>query len=116
MKLLLILVISYFSDCCSLKHELKPMTKADLESYGRTALDLQTHNFIDLTVKEVYDGVLQNTAFNRHGFALKLSPPQNVRLYSTVDYVEQIINELRILFPDSEVEFRGGSGINVYWQ
>jgi len=115
MKLLLILVISYFSDCCSLKHELKPMTKADLESYGRTALDLQTQNFIDLSVNEVYDGVLQSTAFKRHGFALKLNPPQNVLLYSTMDYIELIITKLKILFPDSEVEFRGGSGINVYW-
>lgn len=114
MKLFIIALISYSMDCYAITN--KPMTRHDLHIYGQMAITQQTNLFVDETVAQIYSGVLAATTQpQKPGFIYKISPPNAVLLHSPINYIDSILEKIRVLFPDSEIEFRPGSGIGVYW-
>lgn len=118
MKLLLILLISYMTDCCaSLGNQRTPVSRKTLISYGLVGgIDKATAQFIEDTVNTVYHSVIEQA--NRgtvKSYRYNIKPSDDILYHAKINYWANITQELKRLFPDSEVEYTIGNGLIVYW-
>ena len=118
MKLLLIILISYITDCCgSLANMKTPISRKTLIASGHVGgIDKATLKFIEDTVDTVYHSVIEQA--NRgttKSYRYNIKPSDDLLYYAKINYWDNITQELKRLFPDSEVEYTTGSGLTVYW-
>jgi hypothetical protein len=113
MKLLLIFLIGYISDCCALA----PVMRKELQENGNNGIEAATQLFIDTTVHNIYQDVI---AHSKRGdfvksYTYNMKSNDDLLYHAKVNYWAHIIEKLRKVFPDSEVSENKFNGITVYW-
>ena len=118
MKLFLIILIGYVTDCCAfLGNQRTPISRKELIASGHIGgIDKATIQFIEETVDTVYHSVIEQA--NRgttKSYRYNIKPSDDLIYHAKINYWDNITQELKRLFPDSEVEHNIGSGLTVYW-
>ena len=113
MKLLLIFLMGYLSDCCALK----PISRKMLQENGVNGIEKATQLFIDETVTKIYHDVIEESKRGDFvkSYTYKMAPTSDLLYHAKINYWINIIDKLRILFPDCEVADTKFNGIAVYW-
>jgi hypothetical protein len=113
MKLLLIFLIGYLSDCCALK----AISRKELQENGLKGIEAATQLFIDTTVLNIYQGVIDNSKRGDFvkSYTYQMNPSDDLLYHAKINYWAHIIDKLKTLFPDCEVADTNFKGIAVYW-
>jgi len=75
-----------------------------------------TADYVKKTVAEIYAGVIYDAGLGtKMGYQYKVVPLWPLKMYPIDSYMPEIMRQVKILFPDSIVEFSPSLGVGVYW-
>jgi len=93
--------------------EMKPVNRTILQTYTTDHTQAETDRYITQTVREIYGAALAAAALRKEGYSHPFNPLLPIHVYPPTTYVPKILERLRILFPECDIEMNQKLGIYV---
>ena len=95
---------------------LKPINRTILQSYTTDHTQAETKRYIATTVKTIYKGALEAAALRKEGYRYPFNPLLPIHTYPPSTYVPVIVERLKELFPECDIEINQRLGFyNIAW-
>uniref|UniRef100_A0A6C0DSB1 Uncharacterized protein n=1 Tax=viral metagenome TaxID=1070528 RepID=A0A6C0DSB1_9ZZZZ len=93
--------------------EMKPVNRTVMQTYTTDYTQAETDRYITQTVREIYGGALAAAALRKEGYSHAFKPLLPIHVYPLATYVPKILEQLRGLFPECDIEMNRKLGVYV---
>ena len=93
--------------------EMKPVNRTIMQTYTTDYTQAETDRYITQTVREIYGAALAAAALRKAGYSHPFNPLLPIHVYPPSTYVPKILEQVRLLFPECDIEMNQKLGIYV---